>query len=186
MITLAELKTYLKIDSNDSSKDSQLNLAITNAKGFLEWYLMYSLELNATKIAFFNWKYNSFELKETRINSVSKIESWEDEFEDLTEYTWKKRVDLERWLIKTQETLWDFVQITYSFWYDETTCPGDLKMALLEIWAMHFKNMWRVWMWDLKSESVDWDNVVFKDVTWKLSDNSYIILNKYKQYDFSS
>jgi len=31
MITLEELKKYLRIDSSDTSKDNQLNLAILNA-----------------------------------------------------------------------------------------------------------------------------------------------------------
>jgi len=187
MITLEEFKKYLKIDLSDTSKDNQLNLAILNAIWLLEWYLWYSLELNTSKVAFFNWKWDTFELKDTRINSVSTIKYWEDEFDDnLTTYSWKKKVYNERGLVKTQEVIWDYIKITYSFWYDETTCPQDLKTALLEISATCYKNMWEVSMWDIKSESVDWDSITFKDFTWKISENAKIILNKYKRYDFSS
>ena len=187
MITLDEFKKYLKIDLSDTSKDNQLNLAILNASWLLEWYIWYSLALDESKVAFFNWRWDTFELKDTKINSISTIKYWEDEFDDsLTTYSWKKKVYEARWLIKTQEEIWDVVEITYSFWYDETTCPVDLKMAFYEMSATSYKNMWEVSMWDLKSESVDWDSVTFKDFTWKISENARIILNKYKRYDFSS
>ena len=187
MITLQELKKYLRIDSSDTSKDNQLNLAISNASWLIEWYLWYSLTLDGSKVAIFNWKWDSFELDDTKINSVSIIKYWEDEFDDtLSLYEWAKKVYEQRGLIKTKELIGPYVEITYSFWYDSETVPGDLKMAFYEISATIYKNMWEVSMWDLKSESVDWDSVTFKDFTWGLSENARIILNKYKRYDFSS
>ena len=141
MITLENLKIYLKLSW--SSSDDQLNLAISNAKGFLKAYLWYDLELDASRVASFCWEYAShFELPFTSINSVSKIDVWEDEFDaSLEEYTWANRVYKERWLVRTQERIGPYVEITYSFWYDEDTCPEDLKVALYEIAAAQFKSI---------------------------------------------
>lgn len=185
LITLADLKTFLNI--SDTSKDDLLNQAIENAEGFVEGYLKYSLQLKNDLVAIFIWNLNNFELRETRINSVSKIEYWEDEFDEtLTEYTGKKRVYEQQGLIKTQDCIWPFTQITYSFWYDENTCPQDLKTALLEIASAYYKSTWEVSSWDVKSETVDGDTISFSDVRGKISDKSMIILDKYKIYDFSA
>lgn len=185
MITLAELKIFLGI--TDTSKDDILNQAIKNAMGFLEGYLMYSLELNESKIAFFLWELGHFELKETNINSISTIKYWEDEFnETLTTYTGKKRVYETQWFVKTQECIWPFTEITYSFGYDDTTCPQDLQTALLEIASSYYKSSWEISLSDVKSESVDGDSVTFSDMRGSISDKSITILNKYKQYAFSS
>lgn len=187
MITLANLKTYLKI--TDTSQDDQLNLAISNAKGFLEAYIWYSLELDAAKVAVFHWYSSSFDLNNVNINSVSKIEYDDDEFNpSWTEYadTNNFNVYADAWLIKTRDKIWPIVQITYSFWYDDTTCPVDLKAVLYDLAATSFKNMWELWMSDLKAETVDSDSVTFKDIAWGLSANAKIILDKYKNYGFSA
>ena len=112
MITLAELKIYLKIDSWDTSKDDQLNLAISNAKGFLEDYLWYSLELDEEKKGLFYGYDNQFEVKHVDINSVSQIRYTDDEFDptwtnynDSTNY----KVFLDRWLIKTRDKIWRII-----------------------------------------------------------------------------
>lgn len=187
MITLANLKTYLKI--TDSTQDNQLNLAITNAKWFLEAYLWYSLELDAAKIAIFYWYSCEFELKFAHINAVSKIETSDDEFTDVwTEYTItnNSKVFLDRWLVKTRNSLWPITKITYSFWYNDATCPEDLAAILYDIAAMNFKNMWQIGLWDLNAETVDGDQISYKSVSWTLSENTRALLDKYKQYGFSA
>lgn len=187
MITLENLKTYLKI--SDTSQDNQLNLAITNATWFLEAYLWYSLELDEAKIAIFYWYSSEFELNFSHINAVSKIETTDDEFTDLwTEYTMtnNSKVFLDRWLVKTRNSLWPITRITYSFWYDDTSCPDDLANILYDIAAMSFKNMWTIGLWELSSETVDWDQISYKAISWTLSDNSRILLDKYKLYGFSA
>jgi len=188
MITLAELKTYLKID--DITQDDQLNLAIQNATGFLTAYLWYSLELDAAKIALFYGYDTQFDLKFAHINSVSTIKYATDEFDpSWTTYSDTAtdfKVFLERWLVKTRDSIWPHVEITYSFWYDDATCPDDLKAILFDVAAMNFKSMWEVSMWDLKSETVDGDSITFKDITWSLSTNALLLLDKYKLYEFSA
>lgn len=186
MITLINFKKYLKISWD--AEDDQLNLAISNAKGFLKWYLWYSLELNASKVANFCWKYSSsFELPFININSVSTIKHWEDEFDDSLEtYAWSNRVYNERGLVRLKDAIGPFVEITYSFWFDDASCPEDLKVALYEIAANQYKSMWKVSLWDIKSESVDWDQIVFKDLVWELSPKTVSILNNYKMYEFSA
>lgn len=185
IITLAELKTFLNI--TDTSKDDLLNQAINNADGFVEGYLWYSLLLNEWLQAIFLGILDQFELRETNINSVSKIEYWEDEFDEtLTEYTGKKRVYEQQGLVKTQECVWPFTQITYSFGYDDTTAPQDLKTAYLEIASTYYKSSWETSAGDVRSETVDGDSISFSDTRWKISDKSMTILNKYKIYAFSS
>lgn len=188
MITLANFKIYLKI--TDSTQDDQLNLAISNANGFLEAYLGYDLTLDAAKVAFFSSQYKkSFELCNTNINSVSQIRYASDEFDpDWIAYntTTNFKVYLERGLVNTRDSIWPYTEITYSFWYDDSTCPNDLQSILYDIAAMSFKSMWEISMWDLKSENVDGDSITFKDITWSLSTNSLILLDKYKQYGFSA
>lgn len=187
MITLANLKIYLKI--SDTSQDNQLNLAITNAKWFLEAYLWYSLELDAAKIAIFYWYSSDFELKYAHINAVSKIETSQDEFSDVwTEYPMMSntKIFLERWLVRTRNNLWPVTRITYSFGYDSTTCPEDLAAILYDIAAMNFKNMWEIGLGDLNAETVDWDQISYKWVSWTLSENTKNLLDKYKQYGFSA
>ena len=188
MITPAGLKTYLKITDCDQSVN--ISLAISNAKGFLEAYLWYDLELNASRIAFFWSQYRKqFQLDFTNINSVSEIKYASDEFNP----TWIAydtaedfKVYLDEWVVRTRDCIWPFTQITYSFWYDEDTCPNDLKAILYEIAAMSFKNMWEIAIWDLNSETVDGDSVAFKATVWSLSPNASILLDKYKIYEFSS
>lgn len=187
MITLANLKTYLKI--SDSSQDDQLNLAITNAKGFLEAYLWYSLELDASKIAIFYWYDNEFELKHININSVSDISYTDDEFDP----TWttyndstNQKIFLERGLVKTRDKIWPVVQITYSFWYNDGTCPKWLATILYDVAAMNFKSMWEIAISDLNAETVDGDQTSFKNIVWQLSPNAIALLDTYKLYGFSS
>ncbi len=187
MITLAELKTFLKITNSDS--DDQLNQAINSAIGFIASYVWYSLELNETTVATFHWTTNLFELKRVNINSISDISYYEDEFDpSYTTYNdaENQRVWLDKWLVKTREAIGPFVTITYSFWYDDTTCPDDLKTANLEIASTYFKKMWEISMQDLNSESVDWDQISFKWVSWTITESSLSILDNYKSYEFSS
>ena len=187
MITLANLKKYLKI--TDSSQDDQLNLAISNATWFLMAYLGYSLELDAAKVAIFHWYDNEFELKFAHINGVSDIKYTDDEFNpSWTTYNTatNQSIYLDRGVVKTRDTIWPIVHITYSFWYDDGTCPKDLAAILYDVAAMNFKSMWEVSMWDLKSETVDGDQLVFKDIVWQLSPNAIVLLDKYKLYGFSA
>lgn len=187
MITLEDLKKYLKILSSDTSQDNQLNLAIWNAIWFLESYIWVSLELNSSKIAFFDWEAYEFELPDVYINSLWKIEYADSKFEEtFVEYTWNKFVDKDRWFIETEESVGPFVKVTYSFWYDDSTCPGDLKMALLDIASIQYKKMWKIWIDNIKSETVDWDQIILKDLAWVVSDNTLIILDKYRRYGFSA
>lgn len=184
MITLEELKTYLKIEWNWSN--DQLEQAIQNALWFLENYLWYSLELNEERIASFCKRDKEFDLPFVYIDWVSKIESWEDEFSSLVEYNWNKKVYEERGFVKTQEVVGPYVEITYSFWYDSTTCPIWLKAILFDIASMSFKNMWMNALKDIQSETVDGDQIVFKSLSGTLSEDSIALLNKYKMYGFSA
>lgn len=192
MLELSDLKTYLKI--TDTSKDNQLNLAISNAKGFLKAYLGYSLELDASKVASFYGNDKEFELKHVNINSVSRIRYADDEFNpQWTNYDTATnfKVFTERGLVKTRDSIWPYTEITYSFWFDSwddatNPTPADLKAILLDVAAMSYKNMGEISMWDLKSESVDGDQLVFKDVVGSLSPNALTLLDSYKIYDFSS
>lgn len=106
MLELSDLKTYLKI--TDSSKDNQLNLAISNAKGFLKAYLGYSLELDAARVASFYGNDTQFELPHVNINSVSAIKYADDEFDpQWTNYNTETnfKVFLERGLVKTRDSI---------------------------------------------------------------------------------
>ena len=192
MLELADLKTYLKI--TDSASDNQLNLAISNAKGFLKDYLWYSLELDASRKAIFYWYSNSFNLKFTDINSISDISYADDEFDpDFTTYNtatnYKVFTDLG--LVKTRDKLGPYIEITYSFGYDSgesatNPTPSGLKAILLDVSAMYFKNMGEISQSDVKSETVDGDNITFKDIVWTLSPNALALLDNYKIYGFSA
>lgn len=184
MITIDELKTFLKIEWNES--DDQLEQAIQNSLWFLEDYLGYSLELDEWRIASFCKRDKEFDLPFVNINWVSKVESWEDEFLSLVEYVGLKKVYEEKGLVKTQETVWPYVEITYSFWYDDETCPDGLKAILFDIASTNFKNMWLNSLKDIQSETVDGDQIVFKSISGTLSEDSVALLNKYRQYGFSA
>lgn len=187
MISLENFKKYLKIENTDTSQDDQLNLAISNANWFLEAYLWYSLELDAAKIVFFDWYKSSFELNHVNINEVSAVEVTDDEFTPSRAATTVDfRTYEDKWQVKTRDAIWPLVRITYSFWYTDVTCPNDLQAILYDVAAMNFKSMWEISIWDLKSESVDGDQITFKDITWSLSPNALVLLDKYKQYEFSS
>ena len=193
MITLANLKKYLKI--TDDTQNDQLNLAIDNAIWFLTAYLWYSLELDAAKVAIFHWYDNQFELKHTNINAVSDIKYTDDEFNPTwTDYNdaTNQSIYLNRGVVKTRDSIWPITKITYSFWYEADGAeavyptPKDLAAILYDVAAMNFKSMGEVSMWDLKSETVDGDQLVFKDIVWQLSPNAIALLDKYKIYDFSA
>ena len=187
MISLAELKTYLKI--TDVSQDDQLNQAIDLAKGFVASYVWYSLVLNTTTVAEFCWETNQFYLKRKGINSVSLIEYYEDEFNPAYisyNVTTDRRENLELGYIKTRDYIWPFVKITYSFGYTDWTCPQDLKTANLEIASSYYKRQWAISMNDMNSESVDGDTISFKAISWSISESSLSILDNYIYYDFSA
>jgi len=187
MISLAELKTFLKI--TDSTQDDQLNQAINSAKGFIASYVWYSLELDTAMIAEFFTSSKEFYLNRRWINSVSSIQYADDEFDpSFTTYneSTDQKVFLDKWVVRTRDVLWPFTRITYSLWYISWNCPEDLTTANLEIASTYFKKMWEISMQDLNSESVDWDQISFKWISGSISESSLVILDNYKQYDFSS
>ena len=192
MLELADLKTYLKI--TDSASDNQLNLAISNAKGFLKDYLGYSLELDASRKAIFYWYSNEFNLKYTKINGISDISYADDEFDpDFTTYniSTNYKVFNDVGLVKTRDKIGPYIEITYSFGYDSgeeavNPTPSGLKAILLDVSAMYFKSMGEISQADVKSETVDGDNITFSDISWKLSPNALALLDNYKIYDFSA
>lgn len=186
MITNAELKNYLKI--TDSTQDTQVTIAVANAIGFVADYLWYSLALWDRTEVFLKTS-NIFDLRFTNINSLVSIKYADDEFNpDWVAYSTSTdfKTDLEKWQVKTRDNIWPVVEIKYSFWYTDLTCPKWLKAILYDLWAMYFKSMWEIAMWDLKSESVDWDKIDYKDIVWQLSPNALDLLNKYKMYGFSA
>lgn len=190
MIELSDLKTSL--DISDSSKDNQLNLAISNAKGFVKDYLWYSLEYSATRVASFFWNSQSFDLPFTGVFAVSTIEQGDDEFSTLTAYSWDKKVYKEEGLVKTKLSVGPYTEITYAFWYDSgasanNPTPAGLKAVLLSIASKSYKNMWEVSMGDMKSETVDGDTITLKDTILNgLSETEMNILDNYKRYGFSA
>lgn len=187
MLELSDLKTYLKIA--DTASDNQLNLAISNAKGFLKDYLWYSLELNASRVAIFYWYSKEFQIKFTNLNAVSDIKYADDEFNpsfstynDATNF----KVFLDKGFIKTRDKIGPYTEITYSFGYTSWTCPTGLKAILLDIASMYFKNMGEVSMADTSAETVDGDSISYKAVSWSLSENAVALLDNYKNYGFSA
>ena len=177
MISLAELKTYLKI--TDVSQDDQLNQAIDLAKGFVASYVWYSLVLNTTTVAEFCWETNQFYLKRKGINSVSLIEYYEDEFNPAYisyNVTTDRREFLDLWLIKTRDYIWPFVKITYSFGYTDWTCPQDLKTANLEIASSYYKRQWAIQtliqVWN-KSSFWAWASVTWHLKPLSLEDSTF-------------
>lgn len=189
MISLDELKIFLKIDAWDTSKDDQLNQAIDSAKGFIASYVWYPLELNTAMIAEFCWITSEFYLKRRHINSVTNIQYADDQFNpSWTTYndTNNQRVFLDKGVVRTRDRIWPFIEITYSFWYDVGSCPDDLKAANLEIASTYYKKMGEIAMQDVNSESVDGDQISFKWIVWTISESSLTILDNYKEYGFSS
>lgn len=192
MLELTELKTYLKI--SDETSDNQLNLAISNAKGFLKDYLGYSLELDAARVAIFYGYSNSFNIKYPNINGVSAIKYADDEFNpSFTTYsdTNDYKVFNDLGLVKTRDKLGPYVEVTYSFGYDSgdaatNPTPEGLKAILLDIASMSFKSMGEISQADVKSETVDGDSITFKDVIGTLSPNALALLDNYKLYGFSA
>ena len=78
------------------------------------------------------------------------------------------------------------MRITYSYGYSTSTCPQDLKTALLEIASIYYRKTGTSPAEGIKSESVDGDSISYKDVADGISFTSMSIINKYKIYGFSA
>lgn len=151
--SLLQFKAYLWIGSSDTTKDSQLTLALNSAcellnhlcgvDSFDQWE--YEEEIDLRKVYTNSFWYNIF-LKNKPVQSILKING--------SDYSWVKWTDYmvanqRRIIFKSLDTNSDFgfVTIKYKAWYDrarvdgQTTVddlPDDLKLMemILACWKL--------------------------------------------------
>lgn len=197
--SLSQFKVYLWIDSEDTTKDSQLTLALNNACSLLnhlcgvdsfdEWE--YEEEIDLRKVYVNTFWYNIF-LKNKPVQSISKING--------ADYSWVKWTDYmvanqRRIIFKSLDTNSDFgfITVNYTAWYNRNNewtdeLPDDLKLMEMILACGKLSD-------ELKSElniGVSsyklWDEqIVFGwKTTWESIDDIYfsfkIMLDKFKNF----
>lgn len=197
--SLSQFKVYLWIDSEDTTKDWQLTLALNNACSLLnhlcgvdsfdEWE--YEEEIDLRKVYVNTFWYNIF-LKNKPVQSISKING--------ADYSWVKWTDYmvanqRRIIFKSLDTNSDFgfITVNYTAWYNRNNAwtdelPDDLKLMEMILACGKLSD-------ELKSElniGVSsyklWDEqIVFGwKTTWESIDDIYfsfkIMLDKFKNF----
>lgn len=197
--SLSQFKVYLWIDSEDTTKDWQLTLALNNACSLLnhlcgvdsfdQWE--YEEEIDLRKVYVNTFWYNIF-LKNKPVQSISKING--------ADYSWVKWTDYmvanqRRIIFKSLDTNSDFgfITVNYTAWYNRNNewtdeLPDDLKLMEMILACGKLSD-------ELKSElniGVSsyklWDEqIVFGwKTTWESIDDIYfsfkIMLDKFKNF----
>ena len=137
--SLSQFKDYLWIGSSDTTKDSQLTLALKSAcellnhlcgvDSFDQWE--YEEQIDLRKVYTNSFWYNIF-LKNKPVQSISKING--------SNYSWVKWTDYmvanqRRIIFKSLDTNSDFgfITVNYTAWYNRNNqwtdeLPDDLKL----------------------------------------------------------
>lgn len=197
--SLSQFKVYLWIDSEDTTKDWQLTLALNSAcellnhlcgvDSFDEWE--YEEEIDLRKVYINTFWYNIF-LKNKPVQSISKIND--------ADYSWVKWTDYmvanqRRIIFKSLDTNSDFgfITVKYTAWYNRNNewadeLPDDLKLMemILACWKLsdEIKSELNIWVSSYKL----WDEQIVYGwkTTWESIDDIYfsfkIMLDKFKNF----
>jgi len=124
------------------------------------------------------------------ITSITSFElnSW-TAFTPVYATVWNHRTIWNAWKVITEETVvWD-IKIIYKAGYkpyvdkdDLGTVPKDLETAIVMLSKYFYKNTWTIAVWDIKSETVDWDKVELNPTNPILVEVNNL-LSKYFKYD---
>lgn len=201
--SLSQFKAYLWIDSADTTKDSQLTLALNSAcellnhlcgvDSFDQWE--YEEQIDLRKVYTNSFWYNIF-LKNKPVQGISKING--------SDYSWVRWTDYmvanqRRIIFKSLDVNSDFgfITINYTAWYDrarvdgQTTVddlPDDLKLMemILACWKLsdEIKSELNIWVSSYKL----WDEQIVYG--WKTTEQSIddiyfsfkIMLDKFKNF----
>lgn len=197
--SLSQFKAYLWIDSADTTKDSQLTLALNSAcdllnhicgvDSFDQWG--YEEQIDLRKVYTNSFWYNIF-LKNKPVQSISKING--------SDYSWTKWTDYmvanqRRIIFKSLDVNSDFgfITINYTAWYNRSNqwvdeLPDDLKLMemILACWKLsdELKSELNIWVSSYKL----WDEQIVYG--WKVTDQTVdeiyfsfkIMLDKFKNF----
>lgn len=197
--SLSQFKAYLWIDSEDTSKDSQLTLALNGACKLLNHLCgvdsfdqaEYEEQIDLRKVYTNSFWYNIF-LKNKPVQSISKING--------SDYSWTKWTD---YMVANQRRIifksldvnsnFGFITIKYTAWYNRNNewideLPDDLKLMemILACWKLsdELKSELNIWVSSYKL----WDEqIVYGGKTTEQSiDDIYfsfkIMLDKFKNF----
>lgn len=197
--SLSQFKTYLWIDSEDTSKNSQLTLALNGACGLLNHLCgvdsfdqaEYEEQIDLRKVYTNSFWYNIF-LKNKPVQSISQING--------SDYSWTKWTDYmvanqRRIIFKSLDVNSDFgfITIKYTAWYNRNNewtdeLPDDLKLIemILACWKLsdELKSELNIWVSSYKL----WDEQIVYG--WKTTDQTIdeiyfsfkIMLDKFKNF----
>lgn len=197
--SLSQFKDYLWIGSSDTTKDSQLTLALKSAcellnhlcgvDSFDQWE--YEEQIDLRKVYTNSFWYNIF-LKNKPVQSISKING--------SNYSWVKWTDYmvanqRRIIFKSLDTNSDFgfITVNYTAWYNRNNqwtdeLPDDLKLMemILACWKLsdEIKSELNIWVSSYKL----WDEQIVYG--WKTTEQSIddiyfsfkIMLDKFKNF----
>lgn len=197
--SLSQFKAYLWIDSADTTKDSQLTLALNSAcellnhlcgvDSFDQWE--YEEQIDLRKVYTNSFWYNIF-LKNKPVQSISKING--------SDYSWVRWTDYmvanqRRIIFKSLDVNSDFgfITVNYTAWYNRNNewadeLPDDLKLMemILACWKLsdELKSELNIWVSSYKL----WDEQIVYG--WKTTDQTVdeiyfsfkIMLDKFKNF----
>lgn len=197
--SLSQFKAYLWIDSEDTSKDSQLTLALNGACKLLNHLCgvdsfdqaEYEEQIDLRKVYTNTFWYNIF-LKNKPVQSISQING--------SDYSWTKWTD---YMVANQRRIifksldvnsnFGFITIKYTAWYNRNNewtdeLPDDLKLMemILACWKLsdELKSELNIWVSSYKL----WDEQIVYG--WKTTDQTIdeiyfsfkIMLDKFKNF----
>jgi hypothetical protein len=190
LVNLDDVKTYLWI--TDDEQDNLLTLLIWKATGYAEWYVGYDLEssedpkkmnveVDGSQVFLpYNVHFSIIEVQKNNWTDFTPI--WHNISNE--EYRYESDTCILFLKYPFKKKLW--LEISYNSWYDDTSCPDDLKSAILSLIGYYKANSWTAG--DVKSETVDWDKIEYWKIswTWIILEEVKTILDKYKTYDIYS
>lgn len=197
--SLSQFKAYLWIDSEDTSKDSQLTLALNGACKLLNHLCgvdsfdqaEYEEQIDLRKVYTNSFWYNIF-LKNKPVQNISQVNG--------SDYSWTKWTDYmvanqRRIIFKSLDVNSDFgfITIKYTAWYNRNNewtdeLPDDLKLMemILACWKLsdELKSELNIWVSSYKL----WDEQIVYG--WKTTDQTIdeiyfsfkIMLDKFKNF----
>lgn len=181
LLELEELKSYLKITSNN--QDALLNTAISQADSFIKDYTWRNLEAkDYTDIRDWRWE-SSVILKDYPVNSFTSYECnyWTISSEEWTSYDIDRYwVNKEEWILRSFFRMNKWIQnnkLIYNAWYQ--TIPADLTRVATRIATYFYSGAWKLKQW-VKKESVDGASIEYDTTTDAIEAEIYSIMDKYK------
>lgn len=189
--TLAQFKSYLWIDTSDTSQDTLLSSILNSANSKLnhicgvdDFSQGSHTQTIEKRWIFETARWLEFYLKNKPVSSINKL-NWEN-------YSWTKWTDYlilyDRRVIFKQLTLNDrwMLEVEYTAWYQ--TIPDDLKIMEMMLWSWMYQEHNYEWVQSYRL----WDETItFWSKSWNWStmspDDQYFsftaLLDKYKNFN---